>query len=176
MGSLKEIKGNLITLAYQGEFDVIAQGNNCFCVQGAGIAVEFVKHFSTDTFNLENIKYKGDRSKLGKIDYERLSLCDYDQKFKIFPEDCDTILLNLYIVNCYTQYHYGKNHSDGVSKPLDYDALTSCMQNINKVFKGKRIGLPLIGCGLAGGEFNLIKNIIETELKDCDVTIVHYNK
>jgi O-acetyl-ADP-ribose deacetylase (regulator of RNase III) len=33
-----EIKGNLITLTQQEKFDVIVQGNNCFCVQGAGLA------------------------------------------------------------------------------------------------------------------------------------------
>ena len=80
----------------------------------------------------------------------------------------------MYIVNSYTQYLYGKNHADGVSKPLDYDALTLCMRKINHVFKGKHIGLPTIGAGLAGGDWNRIKSIIQTELKDCDVTVVIY--
>ena len=58
----------------------------------------------------------------------------------------------LVVVNSYTQYNYGKNHTDGVSKPLDYEALTMCMRKINHTFKGKRIGLPQIGAGLAGGD------------------------
>ena len=176
MGIFKEIKGDLIKLAYQNEFDVIAQGCNCFCTQGAGIAVQFVRHFGTDKFDLEDKKYKGDKNKLGKIDYERLSFTDYNQKFELVPDDDNPILFHLYVVNCYTQFYYGKNHADGASKPLDYDALTSCMSAINNAFKGKKIGLPLIGAGLAGGDWNKIKDIIQNELIDCDVTIVHYDK
>ena len=83
----------------------------------------------------------------------------------------------LIVVNAYTQYKYGSNHTDGVKKPLDYEALTLCMRKINHIFAGKHIGLPgLIGCGLAGGKEETVKEIIKKELKDCDVTIVYLNK
>jgi O-acetyl-ADP-ribose deacetylase (regulator of RNase III) len=49
------------------------------------------------------------------------------------------------------------------------------MRKMNAIFKGKHIGLPLIGAGLAGGDWEVIKNIIQTELADCNVTIVHYD-
>ena len=77
-------------------------------------------------------------------------------------------------MNAYTQFMYGKNHSDGVSKPLDYEALTLCMRKINQIFKGSHIGLPWIGCGLAGGDWRRVKAIIKRELKNFHVTIVHY--
>ena len=35
---MKIIKGNLISLALAGEFEVIIHGCNCFCTMGAGIA------------------------------------------------------------------------------------------------------------------------------------------
>ena len=83
----------------------------------------------------------------------------------------------LIVVNSYTQYKYGSNHIDGVKKPIDYEALTLCMRKINHIFAGKHIGLPgLIGCGLAGGKEEIVKEIIKKELKDCDVTIVYLNK
>lgn len=41
----KEIKGDLIKLALEGEFDVIAHGCNCFCTMGAGIAVAMKNTF-----------------------------------------------------------------------------------------------------------------------------------
>ena len=41
---------------------------------------------------------------------------------------------------------------------------------------GKSIGLPKIGCNLAGGDWNIVREIIRRELKDMDVTIVHYDK
>jgi O-acetyl-ADP-ribose deacetylase (regulator of RNase III) len=50
------------------------------------------------------------------------------------------------------------------------------MRKINSIFSGKHIGLPQIGAGLAGGDWNKIKKIIQDELKDCKVTIVIYKK
>jgi len=114
-----------------------------------------------------------DINKLGNIDYQTVvlgenaiwSLSDYKNN-RNEPE--------LIVVNAYTQYSYGKNHIDGVDKPLDYEALTLCMRKMNLIFKGKHIGLPQIGAGLAGGNWEKIKEIIQRELKDCNVTIVIY--
>jgi O-acetyl-ADP-ribose deacetylase (regulator of RNase III) len=50
------------------------------------------------------------------------------------------------------------------------------MRKINHQFKGKKIGFPQIGAGLASGDWNRIKTIIQTELKDCEVTVVIYKK
>jgi len=46
MHKLHAIKGNLITLAKKGEFDVIVHGCNCLNVMGAGIAKQIKKTFS----------------------------------------------------------------------------------------------------------------------------------
>lgn len=159
MGTYKEVDGNLITLALEGEFDVITHGCNCLCNMGAGIAPQMVKAFGVDQYNLESFTRRGDINKLGQIEW----LIEREGPIP-------------FVVNSYTQFSYGKNHSDGVSKPLDYDALTLCMRKINHRFKDKRIGLPQIGAGLAGGDWNRIKQIIQTELKDCDVTVVIFKK
>ena len=151
-----EIKGDLIDLALKGKFDVIAHGCNCFNKQKSGIAKQMSKVFDTDAFELET-DYYGDINKLGQLEYEDKGN-------------------DLTVVNCYTQYKYGKNHKDGDTNPRDYDAITLCMRKINHLFKGKHIGLPKIGCGLAGGDWNIVKKIIEHELKDCDVTVVIYKK
>lgn len=146
-------QGNLITLALEGKFDLIAHGVNCFCTQASGLAPQMVKAFGTNEFRLEDISLKGDIRKLGAIDYE--------------------VINGLTVINCYTQYNYGSNHKDGVEKPLDYQALTLCMRKINHIFKGKHIGLPyLIGCGLAGGNKSIVEDIISSELKDMNVTLV----
>ena len=50
------------------------------------------------------------------------------------------------------------------------------MRKINHMFKGQHIGLPRIGCGLAGGDWDIVRGIIQTELKDCHVTVVNYKK
>lgn len=154
----QEMQGDLIALTKMGLFDVVAHGCNCFCNMGAGIAVAMAKEFNCDHFPLEYPDYKGDINKLGQIDY----LLATDKKT---GKQC-------WIVNAYTQYKYGKNHADGESKPLDYNALGLCLKKINHIFKGKHIGLPKIGCGLAGGDWKIVKSMIQKLLKDCDVTVV----
>ena len=52
----------------------------------------------------------------------------------------------------------------------------TCLRKINHFYRGKKIGLPLIGCGIAGGDWNMVRAIIQQELKDCDVTVVIYKK
>jgi O-acetyl-ADP-ribose deacetylase (regulator of RNase III) len=49
------------------------------------------------------------------------------------------------------------------------------MRKMNTIFKGLHIGLPQIGAGLAGGDWNRIKEIIIQELIDCRVTVVIFN-
>lgn len=170
MGTYKEVEGDLIKLAQQGKFDVITHGCNCFCQMGAGIAPQMAKAFGCDKFPKEAPEFKGDINKLGTIDYLTHTRAGGTSEFDVFDFD-------LTVVNSYTQYHYGRNHKDGVAKPIDYEALTLCMRKINHTFKGKRIGLPgLIGCGLAGGDPNIVNQILKEELKDCNVFIVYLPK
>jgi O-acetyl-ADP-ribose deacetylase (regulator of RNase III) len=175
MGLYKEVSGDLIALANKGEFDVIAHGCNSHCTMGAGIAPQMAKAFGADKFKMEDKKYRGDINKLGTIDYEKLHF--EDGKWVKYPDDNGAwVIYSMFVVNAYTQYNYGANHADGDKKPIDYEALTLCMRKINKIFKGLHVGLPLIGCGLAGGSWSVVKLIIQQELKDCDVTIVNYKK
>ena len=70
-----------------------------------------------------------------------------------------------WIVNAYTQYNTGKN--------LDYNALELVLKKLNFAFRPERVGLPgFIGAGIAGGNANIIRKIIQRQLKDCDVTVV----
>ena len=49
-----------------------------------------------------------------------------------------------------------------------------CFKKINHLFKGRHIGLPLIGGGLAGGDADTIIKIMRQEFKNCNVTLVLY--
>jgi len=154
-----EIEGDLISLAKKGKFDVITHGCNCMSNMGAGIAVPMNYTFHVSQFPME---LQGPSPlKLGNIDFKSILIETglYDPTFI------------LTVVNSYTQNRPGIRF-----KPLDYEALTLCMRKINHQFKGKHIGLPKIGAGLAGGDWNRIKQIIQTELVDCNVTVVIYNK
>ena len=153
MGSLSTIDGDLIALAKAGQFDAIAHGCNCFCSMGAGIALQMAKAFNADILSLEQPRFRGDIDKLGRIQFFDVPMSDDE---------------SLTIVNCYTQYQPGPN--------LDYDAVTLCMRKINHSLTGKIIGLPMIGAGIAGGDWDRIESIIRAELKDCQTIIVKYNK
>ena len=175
MINFKEVDGDLITLAKAGEFDVITHGCNCFCTMGAGIAVPMKENFWCDEFPMEAPEYKGDINKLGNIDFKCIT--DKGDHLRISnPNDLCVNDVLVTVVNSYTQYHYGKNHLDGAKNPVDYEAITMCMRKINHTFKGEKIGLPMIGAGLAGGNWFVIEKIIKEELKDMDITIVRYKK
>jgi O-acetyl-ADP-ribose deacetylase (regulator of RNase III) len=159
------IKGNLIELALQSKFDVICHGCNCFCKQKSGIAKQMVEKFGTDRFALEKEKHIGNYNKLGTIDYEQISL-------EIINNTWSSINKFLTVVNCYSQYDYGREKN---VKYVDYDALRLCLRKINFTFRGDSIGLPRIGCGLAGGDWEVVKKIIEEELTDMNATVVELN-
>lgn len=165
MGTYEEVEGDLISLALAGKFDVIGHGVNCFCTMGAGIAPQMAKAFGCDRFYMESPSTRGSINKLGQIDYGRVSITYKSE---------DWVKSSLIVVNCYTQYGFGKNHKEGTSHPLSYPALILCLQKINHTFPGKHIGLPLIGCGLAGGNWEDVKGLIQKNLSDMKVTIVHY--
>lgn len=147
--SYQEIKGDLITLAKQGNFDVIAHGCNCFCTMKSGIAAKMAKEFGCDRYPMEMPHFRGLINKLGQIE-------------SLYKD-------GVFVVNAYTQYNYGTD-----KRYVDYDALRLCMRKINHVFKDNHIGLPQIGCGLAGGDWEIVKQIIQDELVDCNVTVVIY--
>ena len=163
MGNYKEEWGDLIDMALDGKFDVIGHGCNCFCAMSAGIAPQMATAFGCNQFPMEDKSTSGDINKLGQIDWKVLTLTGGSSEFDFFEFD-------LAVVNIYSQYT-----PKVALKPLDYEALTLGLRKINHIFKGKRVGLPLIGAGLAGGEWSRIKEIIQTELKDCDVTVINYS-
>lgn len=173
MNNYREIHGDLIALAKHGLFDVIAHGCNCLSTMGAGLAPQMAKAFGCDRFEME---LRGaDINKLGNIDYQTFVIGE-TAIWSLEDAKNNQNVPQLIVVNAYTQYKYGRNHRDGVARPIDYEALTLCLRKMNVLFAGKRIGLPQIGAGLAGGDWDLIQEIIKHELADCEVTVVIYKK
>lgn len=182
----EEVEGDLIKMAQAGCFDVIVHGCNCFCTMGAGIAPQMAKAFAADEYQYEDQSYAGDINKLGTIDYgvsvfyqdgnqvdiKSKTMADTLLGWKI--KDVDKIQHRVVVVNAYTQFGFGANHENGTAAPVDYAAMTLVFKKLNQKFKGKHIGMPLIGCGLAGGDWMVVRDMARTFLKDCDVTVVHY--
>lgn len=144
------IKGDLLALAKAGRYDVIVHGCNCFCKMGAGIAKQIAEQFP-GVSEVDQLSAKGSRAKLGKFS------CDYFFKYK------------LTVVNAYTQYDY---HGDN---NVDYDAIRKVFELINVEFFGKKIGIPKIGAGLAGGDWKRIEEIIDEVTPDVSIELVEYS-
>lgn len=160
-----EINGDLIKLALHKKFDVIAHGCNCFNIQKAGIAKQMANTFYTDCFDLESHEYtKGDINKLGNIDYKELFI--ENELTSFHPNHALDNQNSIIVVNAYTQYYPGSD--------AKYWAIESCLYKLNIIFKGKHIGLPKIGCGIGGLDWEIVKSIIQKVISDCKVTIINY--
>ena len=151
---MRKIKGDLIELAIDGEFDLIIHGCNCFCTMGAGIA-KTIKLKFPEAYKADLKTEKGDKSKLGTISVA----------------ETETENGKLIIVNGYTQFYWRGN-----GNKADYDAIRNVFQKVKEKFSGLRIGYPAIGAGLAGGDWNIISEIIEQELDGEKHTFVEYGK
>ena len=132
---LQHKKGNLLDLAEAGEFDVVVQGCNCFNTMGGGIAREIRERYPMAAL-VDYGTLKGDYDKLGNY------TSAFTGKFLI--------------ANAYTQY----NMSTG-EDVFEYTAFALICQKLIHSYGDKRIGLPYIGMGLAGGDKDTIMEQIE---------------
>ena len=152
---LSYTEGDLLRDAEQ--YDVIVHGANCFNTMGAGIALGVSKLFP-QAERADDATESGDKSKLGTF---------------TFAED-----KKVTIVNAYTQYNPGIKELGNENRTTHIRewAIRKSMKNIKKSFSGKKIAMPLIGAGLAGGDWGRIEKIILEELYGEDITIVIWDR
>lgn len=150
---LKRTKGDLLAMGKNNEFDIIIQGCNCFNTMGAGIARQIAEQFP-DAKLADDETVRGDPGKLGTY----------------------TIGMGgrLVILNCYTQYS-----TSNTTDVFEYHAFERVLGKIALRFGKWRIGVPMIGMGLAGGRPDLIMPMIETfadlvAAQGGSVTLVEY--
>lgn len=153
---MKTVKGDLLAMGKANEFDIIVQGCNCFCVMGSGIAAQIKQQFP-DAEIADNETVRGDAGKLGTY----------------------TIGMGgrLVIINAYTQYGTSKNGED----VFEYNAFQRILDKLAHRFGKWRIGFPMIGMGLAGGNAERILAMLEdfsqkVEKQGGSVTLVEFGK
>ena len=173
---MKTIQGNLITLAEQGEFNMIVQGCNCFHTQSSGLAGQLASKYPQVLEADKTQTEYGDREKLGTWSV--------------------AIVGNFSVINAYTQYTFSREKDvfeyDAFDKFLNdfrnmieyYDSVANFYwkpdgNNVRfREFEKFRIGFPQIGAGLAGGDWSRISKMIEKFSEDvacyADVTVVEY--
>ena len=148
MAGLKYRVGDLIEAAKRKEVSVIAHGCNCFCTMQSGIAPLIAVAFPVAK-EADLKTEKGDASKLGGISV------GHDHTFGVT------------VFNLYSQFGYWGRREGKMD--LNYSALRSALARMRSsvhhqgLFE-KPVGIPLIGAGLAGGNWNLISRIITEEL------------
>ena len=136
--------GNLITMAENGQFDIIVQGCNCHNTMGRGIAKEIRERYP-EAYASDCRTIKSDPKKLGTFSAANVTAHN-GNKFTI--------------INAYTQYNYSGNKLHA-----DYAAIRKAFNLIARTYPvTSRIAYPLIGAGLAGGDWAIISSIIREEL------------
>lgn len=159
--NIRFIKGDLIELFKQKEFDLIAHQCNCIGVMGAGIAKALAQEFPQIDLEVNGV---GQAVKLfGTYEY-------FDTEYG-------------HIINICSQFNVGQCRPVGIdSFEVRLGALENCLNNINEEFSTQHIGLPLIASGLARKKSDLpdlsyfhsfILPSVEKCLKDMKVTIVY---
>lgn len=142
-------KGNLLEAP---DVDVIIHGCNCQGVWGAGIAKQ-IKQKWPYVFQ-SYIKYMTSVGRgmppealLGKVHYT-----------EVMPDVTGKVVISLQ-----TQVRYGREQ-----RHVNYAALGAALFEVKSYF-GKDdgvIGMPKIGCGLAGGAWNIVSAIVEDAFND----------
>ena len=130
---MKVTQGDLLQLALASQFDVIVHGCNCQCQMGKGIALSIKRQFP-EVYEADLRTPKGDRAKLGTLSFAEI----------------ERPPARFVVVNAYTQFHW---RGEGVL--ADYDAIRFAFRRIKQQFGGRRIGYPMIGAGLARGDWGI---------------------
>jgi len=134
MGSILYTVGDVLASSEK----VIVHGCNCFCVMGAGIAAQIRKQFPA-AWKADQDTIPGDNYKLGRY---------------TFAVEHDKV-----IFNAYTQY--GTNLPVNVDYSAVHNALFSICLDLKTIGYNGPVAMPRIGCGLAGGKWNVVAEILE---------------
>lgn len=144
----------------QNEIQILAHQANCFHTMGAGIARK-IKYTFPEAYKADcNTKY-ADKNKLGTLSYA------------FYPHS------SKYVVNLYGQYRYGRE-----KQHTCYQSLTNSLLMLKSYRQSwsDELGKPLylglnykIGCNNAGGDWNIVYNIINSVFSDISPFCKIYN-
>lgn len=148
-----EIKGDIIKALEEKDIDILAHGCNCRNGFGSGIAGQLAKRIPESKIAYHQL-YKMGKAKLGNVQYVNT------------PKGI--------VANCMTQDKYGNARKNG-EVHLDYEALDIVLKKLKKkALEGKRVGIPQIGCGLAGGDWDKVKKMIEDIFQDTQIFVYYF--
>lgn len=149
---IKIVQGDIL----QSDKDIIGHQVNCLGVMGAGLAKQIKAKYS-ETF----LEYK--------------KICD-DHK-----ENREELMGHVYmahnsdgkiIANIFSQLDVGRTE-----RKTDYKKLKIGLKKVCEYAKENNLSVALpykIGCGLAGGNWNIVYKIIDSVFEDYEVTLYEF--
>lgn len=157
MSSLTRIRGDILTPNKENHGVLVCHQVNCKGVMGAGLAKQIrERHPSVYRAYKEKCELiqNGVMEGLGNVQY-----CS------VIPD------AGYIVVNVFGQDSYGRNR-----QYTDYDALRKALEKVSEsvrdVFRGYVVRIPfLMGCGMAGGDWNEVSKIIEETLVDKGINV-----
>jgi len=126
---------------------------NLYHTFGSGIAAEIKKRFP-EAFEADKLTILGDKKRLGTFTFAKSK--------------------GITIVNLYSQ-----NGMGGADRHTDYVAMLSGLENLREwiptTHKKPVVGIPFkIGCGLANGDWNIVKPIIDGTFSKVPYKVIIY--
>lgn len=164
MSNLKFYDGDIFSPNKTGHELIVCHQVNCKGVMGAGLALQVRRLFPHlfEMYRIECQKVADSRELLGKVLYCNGSYNGYDYT----------------VANLFSQDDYGRG-----KRQTDYDALRKALSNVRCVATPlpartlTTVRIPYkLGCGLAGGDWDVVFQIITEELvsKNIPVEIWRY--
>ena len=153
------VTGDLIEMLRLGKIDAAVHGCNCFHTMGSGIAPKLNELSGNRLLMADRQTPYGDINKLGTFSSANFRLTQSSPT----------------VHNAYTQFNYGS--SDGGEVYVHWRSFYRALFGIviDAGDRGvKTIGVPLIGCGLAGGQradFDYWVKTVVYDLPHVDVTL-----
>lgn len=146
---IKDYNGDIL----KSNATAICHQVNCKGVMGAGLALQII--------NLYPDVFKAYKNKC--LEYNLLGQIQ-----------CVNISEDRYIVNMFCQFDYGY-----MKRYTDYVALKTALTVLAAKMNGSTIAFPYkLGCGLAGGDWNIVKNIIAEVFENYsgEIQIWHFDQ
>lgn len=176
---MKYVKGNLLDLAEQGEFDIIVQGCNCQNTMGSGLAKQ-IKERYPKAYLADQVTQKGDASKVGCFTQAHVNgtamipIAPGVRRVTPGARGLKQRHYSFTIVNAYTQVNYGSGQ-----QYVDYSAIARVFKQIKLLYDlntqvSIKVGIPKIGAERGGGDWSIIEQIID-EIGFSNLTCVEYN-
>lgn len=153
--TVKVVEGNVLNC----KEDIICHQTNCIGIMGGGVALQIRRMFPN-------------------VYEEYVKLC---QQHKVHPSEllgqvqfCNAPNGKV-IANC-----FGQNSTSGLSVLTNYAALEEALYTVSKFASSRKLSVAIpynIGCGIAGGDWSTVEEIINRLFGDSDIecTLYKYN-